>query len=122
MDFSYLHVDKCGQAGSGQIFPGTEIKIHFSRRDPFDKLNGDEAAEKLIVASWAYDGNSFIGNEYWDNALTASGDPAAACCSQIAELLNPSINSMMSGANLHVALGDGRIVPLKSYVDDLVRD
>ena len=120
VDFSYLSgVGSCGGAEDGQIFPGTDIKIHFSRRDPFAKLEGEDASGKLVVASWAYDGNSFIGNEYWDGALTASGDPAAACCSQIPEILNPSINRMISGENLHVATREGLVVSLKAFVENL---
>ena len=119
VDFSYLSgVGSCGGAEDGQIFPGTDIKIHFSRRDPFAKLEGEDASGKLVVASWAYDGNSFIGNEYWDRALTASGDPAAACCSQIPEILNPCINRMISGENLHVATREGLVVSLKAFVDN----
>ncbi|KAF2836988.1 hypothetical protein M501DRAFT_958916 [Patellaria atrata CBS 101060] len=66
------------------------IKVLFNQRDPAAKLDGDE----LLVMSFAWDGNSFPGNEYWygQSYLASSADPAAACCSTIAELQNPYIN------------------------------
>jgi hypothetical protein len=67
------------------------IAIHFSKRNPADKLTGKNFG-KLLVACYAWDGNAYPGNEYWAGMLTASGDPAAACCSTIPELQNPKIN------------------------------
>jgi hypothetical protein len=114
LDFSWIPVKKCGPAGEGDKFPGTEITLHFSMRDPFAQLpQGNE--DKLVVASWAWDGNSFPGNEYWASCLTSSSDPAAACCSQIVEIQNPYINPKLCGANLHVASRKDGIVTLKEY-------
>lgn len=64
------------------------INVIFSRRDPAEKLEGNE----LLVLSYAWDGNAFPGNEYWTGSLAGSGDPAAACMSTVGELHNPLVN------------------------------
>jgi len=95
VDFSYFRPQSIAGIADGEKLNGKTI--HFSRRDPADKLDD---ANKLLVAMYAWDGGSYAGNEYWLGSLTASGDPAAACCSTIAELQNPEINPAVSGDRL----------------------
>jgi len=91
------------------------VKIKFSNRNPFEKLPCAES-DMLVVAMFAWDGNSFVGNEYWEGHLTASGDPAAASCSFIPQLLNPDINKEnICGDNLRVATLDRGVLTLEEY-------
>ena len=73
---------------------------------------------ELVVAMFAWDGNSYVGNEYWQGLLSASGDPAAASCSTIPELLNPDINTAnVCGSNTRVASRSRGLVPLQQYLE-----
>ena len=69
-----------------------KVQVRFTREDPAASRDED----RLLVACYAWDGNSFPGNEYWMGCLSASGDPAAASCSTIPYLQNPYINPFTS--------------------------
>jgi len=94
----------CGGVGDNEMFiapNGNQIKILFNKRNVADPLTGDNF-DKLLVACYPWDGNSFPGNEYWRGLLIVSGDPAAASCSTIGELQNPYINKALNQNNLFV--------------------
>ncbi len=50
-----------------------------------------------LCVDFAWDGGSYVGNEYWHNMLSASGDPAAVCCSAIGVTMNPVLNERFLG-------------------------
>merc|ERR1711964_869442 len=72
---------------------------------------------ELVVANMAWDGNSWLGNEYWDGQLSLSGDPAAACCSTLWNHLHPTLNrEYMRGDRTMVSLETGGFIPLRDYL------
>ncbi|CAL1684788.1 unnamed protein product [Lasius platythorax] len=111
--FSYFHQQKCGGAGNGDYLG--DIKIHFAVREPHNRLFRATDANKLLIVTYAWDGNSLPGNEFWDGALETSGDPAAACSSQITELHNSRINPRACGASLHVASAEHGVLHIADY-------
>jgi len=76
---------------------GRRITVHFggANANPASPLKD----KKLLVAVFAWDGNSFPGNEYWRGQLTASGDPAAASACTLPEIQNPMINPCLVDGN-----------------------
>ena len=60
----------------------------------------------------------FLGNEYWQGALSASGDPAAASCTQIPQLQNPYINTPnICALNMHIASPEFGLLHISQYAE-----
>jgi len=84
---------------------GHRIDIDFGKRNPAGPR--DEYEFCLLTAMYAWDSNSFPGNEYYIGMLSASGDPAAAACSTIPYVQNCKINTeYVNGKNSHVFFYD----------------
>ncbi|CEO99311.1 hypothetical protein PBRA_001217 [Plasmodiophora brassicae] len=98
IDFSWFSLPSPATCGGAQhedrlATPvGNSVQIRFSKRDPADPLSGIPPNSMLLVATYAWDGNAFPGNEIYTGSLCGSGDPATAACCTIYELHNPYIN------------------------------
>lgn len=116
--FAYINHDACLQYKHGDVIPIEGhplggIKIHICKREPHTKLTGKDGG-KLLVVSYAWDGNALPGNEFWIGKLGSSGDSAAASSTQIAEIHNPFINPNVSSSNLRVVCG-GEVARIGEY-------
>lgn len=116
IDFSWIGAAECHGVRDGEVFPGTQVVVHFSKRSLHDPV----PAGTLLVVSYAWDGNSMPGNEYWIGKLASTGDGAAACSSGVAELHNAYINPNVRGSNLHVA-GPWGVMHVAEYASRVLR-
>lgn len=116
IDFSWIGAEACHGVRDGEVFPGTKVVVHFSKRSLHDPV----PRGTLLVVTYAWDGNSLPGNEYWVGKLSSTGDGAAACSSGVAELHNTHINPNVRGANLHVA-GPWGVMHVAEYASRVVR-
>ncbi|XP_041972383.1 uncharacterized protein LOC121728299 [Aricia agestis] len=82
--------------------PKGGINVQLENREPASKLQGEHEG-KLLVITYPWDSNAHPGNEFWFGSLETSGDPAAACSTQVSELHNAHINAALSGLNVRVA-------------------
>ncbi|RZC36782.1 hypothetical protein BDFB_005926 [Asbolus verrucosus] len=116
--FAYIAHDSCLNYKHGDTIPIDGhplkgIKIYLCKREPHSKLTGRDRG-KLLVVSYAWDGNALPGNEFWNKKLGSSGDSAAASSTQISELHNPFINPRVCASNLKVAVG-GKVIGIEEY-------
>nr|XP_037877088.1 uncharacterized protein LOC101735359 isoform X5 [Bombyx mori] len=63
------------------------VSVQLEDREPASRLHGRHRG-KLLVLTYPWDGNAQPGNEFWEESLSSSGDPAAACSTQVSELHN----------------------------------
>jgi hypothetical protein len=56
-----------------------------------------ELSSCLTVAGYAWDGNSYPGNEYWKDSLS-SFDSTAIFCSNLGQFQNPEVNVNLADA------------------------
>ncbi|XP_037898810.1 uncharacterized protein LOC119643517 isoform X1 [Glossina fuscipes] len=123
--FSWFHLSEWGDLRDNGTFlsethPQGGIKTYLSKRNPNEKLTGNEAENMLLIVSYAWDGNALPGNEFWLASLDGSNDPSTACSTLVSELHNPHINdAFVSGRNLHVATLDNGVLHISDYVEKI---
>ncbi|CAB3226178.1 unnamed protein product [Arctia plantaginis] len=93
--------------------PRGGINVQILQRQPSSALTGEHKG-KLLVMTYPWDGNAHPGNEFWYGSLTSSGDPAAACSTQVAELHNAHVNRALRPTHARVAHARG-LLPLPDY-------
>ncbi|KAI5644702.1 hypothetical protein NE865_03354 [Phthorimaea operculella] len=117
-----LFTDKTGcsgEPGLKHIFiknenhPRGGINFQLESREPSAKLTGDHEG-KLLVMTYAWDGNAHPGNEFWVGKLHSSGDSAAACSTQVSELHNAHINGAVSALNTRIVTTNG-LAAIQAY-------
>jgi Domain of unknown function (DUF4804) len=96
LNFSYISLLPQQQR---DLEKACRLRILFLDRD-LASILPSEYSNHLLVTTYAWDGNSFPGNEIYAGSLSASGDPAANCCCTIFELHNPYINPYCDSLDL----------------------
>ncbi|EME45259.1 hypothetical protein DOTSEDRAFT_79310 [Dothistroma septosporum NZE10] len=91
IEFGWVSCSPIVQSAAIKAGDTKVIEVKFTRRDPAG-YRADRYRNELLVSSYAWDGNAFPGNEYWQGSLAGSGDSAAACMSTIGEVHNPVVN------------------------------
>ncbi|CAH0714859.1 unnamed protein product, partial [Brenthis ino] len=86
--------------------PNGGINVQMENRQPSSKLVGRDAG-KLLVLTYPWDSNAHPGNEFWFGSLYTSGDPAAACSTQVSELHNAHINPYVSFLHTRIVTDAG---------------
>lgn len=75
-------------------FDGKVLMIFNQRRFVAQTLP-EQFRSSLVVAGYAWDGNSYPGNEYWIGSF-GSFDPQAILCSLLGQFQNPEVNVEMA--------------------------
>ena len=67
----------------------------------------------LLVSMFAWDSNSYVGNEFWrgHKHLDSSGDPVAVCCSDIGITMNPDFNKYLRAEFANGKLFENAVPP-----------
>mmetsp|Transcript_75200 Transcript_75200/g.220458 ORF Transcript_75200/g.220458 Transcript_75200/m.220458 type:complete len:493 (-) Transcript_75200:280-1758(-) len=108
VDFAWFPTATClAGVKDGEVFPGTNVRILFTKSGFASRLPSDLGQGKvLLCAMYAWDSNSWPGNEWWLGNMGQTDDSAAASCSYISTLQNPDVNPLVGGSSLLVLSND----------------
>jgi len=73
-----------------------DIEILSNQRAPYSEKLKEVYKDCKLYVLFAWDSNSMLGNKLWDGNLGGSGDPAAACASDIIITHDANINKYLS--------------------------
>nr|CAD7402943.1 unnamed protein product [Timema poppensis] len=81
---------------------GRSVLCSPSKRPPYEKYDkykkyGEVENQGFLVTCYAWDGNSWPGNEFWDGHYGSTGYSASAASKYIAQLHNPVFNVRLQG-------------------------
>jgi len=65
----------------------------FLTKKQLNTMTGETDLTEAYLFAW--DGNSFVGNEYWNKEYSNSGDPVTVSATSLGQLCNPFINTEM---------------------------
>ncbi|XP_011296476.2 uncharacterized protein LOC101898587 isoform X4 [Musca domestica] len=128
LHFSWFQLNAWGELKNGKLFksenhPSGGITCYISKRNPADKLKTCDNKARILIISYAWDGNALPGNEFWMKMLKSTGDSSTACSTLITELHNPHINTeWVNGDNLHIASENYGVVHIADYVKNTKPD
>jgi hypothetical protein len=97
-DFKIFHTHWCKKEPEPSTPPKKTSPQSFLTQEELKQLIGDSGGSGNNLKEaflFAWDGNSFVGNEYWYKYMDGSGDPVtiSSCC--LGQLCNPFINDKM---------------------------
>ena len=115
IDLSYFNTLSFENFINFQKIKPFSVKITNSENSYFSKVVYDE----LLVLSFAWDGISYPGNEYYNRGWSDSGDPQAAVNSSLGVLGNPDINPNMYNNHFSPTLECLEGLPIKNLVEQI---
>ncbi|XP_013114319.2 uncharacterized protein LOC106092102 isoform X1 [Stomoxys calcitrans] len=121
LHFSMFHLGKWDELTDGTVIespthPSGGIKMFLSKRNPSENLKTRGFGNRLLIVSYASDGNALPGNEFWMGCFNTSSNASTAWSTLVTEIHNPHINTeWVNGDNLHIATEEYGVMHISEY-------